>query len=101
LPVVANKYQLISKTSEAFWEFIGSAMGAGWCPDKRPSSLWMKKFNRGLVLIKQNKQLSRIRWSDSHWAYSMVDYKHYDSETSEEFSIEDWEDYKNTMTPAT
>jgi hypothetical protein len=96
LPVVASKYQLIFKTSDSFWEFIGSAMGAGWSANKRPDSLWMKKFSERVALLKKDKLLSKMSWTDAQWAYSMSDYQRYDNEEDKGRNIEDWEHYERT-----
>jgi hypothetical protein len=96
LPVVASKYQLIFKTSDSFWEFIGSAMGAGWSANKRPDSLWMKKFSDRMALLKKDKLLSKMSWTDAQWTYSMSDYQRYDNEEDKGRNIEDWEHYERT-----
>lgn len=97
LPIVTTGYQLIFKTSDTFWHFMGWAVGAGWNAAKRPSSRWLEEFDRRRALEKQNKAIENMQWTDLEWTNALKDYRQYENVAIEEFPLTDWEQYKTAL----
>lgn len=77
LPVVCSKYQIILRCKEALDKFLGWAIGSGWNPHYRPSSLWKSMFDRKLKAKRQQREIARRQWSDMEWSYAKDDYAAY------------------------
>jgi hypothetical protein len=77
IPVVTSKYQIIFKCKDALDKFLGWAMGSGWNPHYRPSSLWKSMFDRKLKEKRHRREIARRQWSDKEWGYAKGDYAEY------------------------
>jgi hypothetical protein len=95
IPLVSSKYQLIIKGSKVFNWFLGWAIGAGWSPNKRPSSRWLEMFNISLRHRKNRRTLNRLKWVDHEWSQAVNDYSNYEQFEEEENLMYEWFNYSS------
>jgi hypothetical protein len=92
IPVRASKYQLILKSQEIFWRFMGWAKACGWSWNARPDSHWMARFRKQLYTRKRlrdmwrsqqeladaaERKINSVRESLSSWGLYSMENRHY------------------------